>query len=159
MQNHRMGKAGSDQWRSSSLCNLPAQAEFPGVYNSGLCPGGFWLSREGDYNLSGKSVPVLSHPHRKEVLHHIQVEHIPFSTHCISSWDWDWKLTEGELFLNSICDGAWPFLVEQFVWLIQTGEQKTQGRWRPGKSNWGKSEERESRFGAAALLQRKKNKH
>lgn len=126
MQNHRTGKVESHHWRSSSPTSLLKQTSLEHVTQDCVQMAFDCLQRKKLYNLSEKPVSVLSHPHSKEVLHHIQVECVPVTARCISSqdWHWDWlKMTEGELFLNAVSDGAWTFLVGGAICLVNSNRR------------------------------------
>lgn len=128
MQNHRMGKAGRDHWRSSSQSNLPAQADFPGVYNSGLCPDGFWLSPEKESlqslweTCSGSQSPSQqrSSSSHSGGTHSIflPIAYHPKTETEIENWQ-RWSF-----FLNSVNDGVWPFLVGGEIFLVNSNRTK-----------------------------------
>jgi len=71
-QAHKISEAGRDLWRLSSPSILLQH-----VTRHNVQVGFEYLHRRRLYNLSGQSVPVLCHPHSKEVFLHIQME-LPF---------------------------------------------------------------------------------
>ena len=75
LQNHRTLGVGRDLWRSSHTTPLldkvhPEQGTQERIQVDFECLQGRRL-----HNLSGQPVPLLCHPHRKEVFSHIEVEH------------------------------------------------------------------------------------
>ena len=72
-QNHRIVGVGRDLWWS--LSPTPCWSRFSTVDWTGKNPGGFWISPKRRLSSPlGQPVPVLCHPHSKEVLPHIQTE-------------------------------------------------------------------------------------
>jgi len=63
-----------DFWGSSSTTPLPKQGLLQQAAQDLVQAGLEYLQRRRFHNLSGQPVPVLHHPHREEVLPHVQTE-------------------------------------------------------------------------------------
>uniref|UniRef100_A0A8B9Q4U4 Transmembrane protein 19 n=1 Tax=Apteryx owenii TaxID=8824 RepID=A0A8B9Q4U4_APTOW len=73
-QNHRTVEFGRDLWRSSSPTLLLKQGHLEHVAQDPVQVGFEYLQGWRLHNLSGQPVPVLCHPHSKEVFHYVQLE-------------------------------------------------------------------------------------
>ena len=71
-QNHRMVGVGRDLCGSSSTTPLPKQGHLHQAAQDLVQAGLEYLQRRRLHNSPGQPVPVLCHPHSKEVLPHVQ---------------------------------------------------------------------------------------
>ena len=73
-QNHRMVEVGRDLCGSSSPNLLPKQGHLQHAAQELVQANLEYLQRRRLHNLHGQPVPVLHHPQREEILHHVQTE-------------------------------------------------------------------------------------
>ena len=73
-QNHRMVEVGKEFWRSSDPTSLLKQCSLEHNTQDCIQIAFEYLWVRGIHNLSEQLIPVLCHPHNKEVLPNIQRE-------------------------------------------------------------------------------------
>ena len=91
-QNHRMVQVGRDLSGSSSPTLLPKQGHLQWAAQDLVRVGLEYLQRRRSHNLPGQPVPVLRHPHREEILPHVQNESVVICTFIFSVSKQEWSL-------------------------------------------------------------------